>query len=192
MAARSNVAGARRLLLKAGLALPVVLYLPRGGAAPTPSCGEATRAQTAGPFYTPDTPVKSDFRADHPGGEPLDLHATVVDTQCRPVPGAVVDLWHADSGGRYDNEGFRLRGHQAADAQGAVRFATVQPGRYHWRTRHFHVRIFRPDGGRLLTTQLYFPGEPGNDDDGLFRPELLLSLAQGPVPQAKFTFVVEA
>jgi protocatechuate 3,4-dioxygenase beta subunit len=179
----------RRLLLQAGLALPAARWLPRGMAAPTPSCGEETRAQTAGPFYTPDTPLKSDFRGDDPRGTPLDLHATVLDAQCRPVPGAVVDLWHANSQGRYDNAGFKLRGHQPADAQGAVRFSTVRPGVYVGRTRHFHVRIFRPGGGRLLTTQLYFPGDAGNGDDGLFRPELLLALEGG---AARFTFVVEA
>jgi protocatechuate 3,4-dioxygenase beta subunit len=182
----------RRLLLKTGVALPAALLLPRSWAAPpTPSCGEETSAQTAGPFYTPDTPAKQDFRADDPGGPPIDLHAAVLDAQCRPIPGAVVDLWHADTRGRYDNEGFRLRGHQAANEQGAVRFATVLPGNYGWRTRHFHVRIFRPGGGRLLTTQLYFPGEASNAEDGLFRPELLLRLEKGEMTPARFTFVVE-
>lgn len=179
----------RRLLLQAGLALPAALWLPRGWAAPTPSCGEETPAQTAGPFYTPDTPAKSDFRPDDPGGAPLELQATVLDAQCRPVPGAVVDLWHANSQGRYDNAGFKLRGHQAADAQGTVRFDTIRPANYGGRTRHLHVRIFRPGGGRLLTTQLYFPGEAGNGDDGMFRRELLLTLEGG---AARFTFVVEA
>lgn len=183
----------RRSLLKAVLALPAGLAWPRAGAAaPTPACGDETPAQTAGPFYTPDTPLKADFRPDDPGGAPLDLRCVVLDTQCRPVPGAVVDLWHADSKGRYDNAGFRLRGHQLADAQGAVAFRTVRPANYGWRTRHFHLRIFRPGGGRLLTTQLYFPGEAGNADDGLFAPELLLELAPGVKPQARFTFVVEA
>ncbi|MGH8441991.1 MAG: intradiol ring-cleavage dioxygenase [Nevskiaceae bacterium] len=183
----------RRRLLKAGLALPA-LWLPRvaPGAQPTPACGTQTSATTAGPFYTPDSPAKVDFRADDPAGKPLDLSATVLDAQCRPIRGAVVDLWHANSKGRYDNDGFRLRGHQAADAQGAVRFSTVLPGNYGGRTRHFHVRIFRPGGGRLLTTQLYFPDEPANADDGLFQRELLLMLDRAEVMQARFAFIVDA
>ena len=166
---------ARRRLLKAGLALPA-LWLPRvaQGAQPTPACGKQTSATTAGPFYTPASPAKVDFRADDPAGKPLDLHATVLDAQCRPIQGAVVDLWHANSKGRYDNDGFHLRGHQAADAQGVVRFSTVLPGNYGWRTRHFHVRIFGPKGGRLLTTQLYFPGDPQNETDPWFRSSLLV------------------
>jgi protocatechuate 3,4-dioxygenase beta subunit len=185
----------RRLLLEAAVALPAVLWLPRGFGAPpkaTPSCGDETRSQTAGPFYTPDTPLKRDFRVDDPRGAPLELRATVLDAQCRPLPGAIVDLWHANSAGLYDSEGFRLRGHQVADAQGEVGFDTIRPANYGGRTRHFHVRIFRPGGGRLLTTQLYFPGEAGNADDGLFHPELLLEMTRGDAPAARFTFVVAA
>lgn len=178
----------RRLVLGAGLALPAVLCLPRATAAPTPACGSHTRAQTAGPFYAPDSPLKADFRADDPAGSPLVLRASVLDTQCRPIEGAVVDLWHANSKGRYDNDGYRLRGHQRADANGEVQFQTVLPASYGWRARHFHARLFRPGGGRLLTTQLYFPDEPGNADDGLFDSRLLLQLAGS---EARFTFIVE-
>jgi protocatechuate 3,4-dioxygenase beta subunit len=182
----------RRLLLQSALSLPALCLARAWAAPPTPACGAQTPPQAAGPFYTPDSPLKSDFRPDDPGGAPLDLQATVLDAQCRPLPGAIVDLWHADTRGRYDNDGFRLRGHQVADAQGMVRFATVMPANYGWRTRHFHARIFRPGGGRLLTTQLYFPGEQANADDGLFQPELLLTLAKADVTQARFSFVVEA
>jgi protocatechuate 3,4-dioxygenase beta subunit len=185
----------RRLLLQATLALPVALYGPRLRARPTPACGKdsaATPAQTAGPFYTPDSPEKADFRADDPAGSALTLHAQVLDTECRPLPGVIVDLWHADSAGRYDNDGFRLRGHQRADRAGAVRFRTVVPGKYPFRTRHFHVRLLR-EGRRLLTTQLYFPDEPGNARDGLFQPELLLRIApSGSQAEAHFAFVVES
>jgi len=191
MSSLPDIDARRRLLLQAGLSLPAALCLPRAAAAPTPACGTQTAAQGAGPFYTPDSPLKPDFRADDPAGSPLTLRAAVLDTQCRPLEGVVVDLWHANSQGRYDNDGFRLRGHQRADAQGAVRFQTVLPANYGWRTRHFHVRIFRPGGGRLLTTQLYFPDEPANADDGLFDAQLVLQLVKGAVPEARFTFVVE-
>lgn len=186
----------RRFVLQAALALPA-LSVARSACgrdrSPTPACGEATPPATAGPFYTPATPAKADFRADDPQGRPLSLHAIVLDARCRPIHGAVVDLWHADSQGRYDNHGFRLRGHQRADAQGSVRFATVLPGRYPGRTRHFHVRIFGARGGTLLTTQLYFPDEAGNAGDWLFKPELLLEVARHETAlAARFSFVLPA
>jgi protocatechuate 3,4-dioxygenase beta subunit len=187
----------RRLLLQAGLAVPALAIPCRSGfsrdrSAPTPSCGGETPSETAGPFYTANTPQKADFRADDPAGSRVDLRATVLDTHCRPLPGAVVDLWHSDSKGRYDNAGFRLRGHQRADAQGNVTFATVLPGHYAGRTRHFHARIYGAKGGKLLTTQLYFPDDPANADDWLFKPELLLDVTRrGPALAARFSFVVE-
>lgn len=182
----------RRRLLLAGLAWPVSRAWP---AAPTPACGkdEPTPSQMAGPFYTPNSPLKRDFRADDPRGAAVDLHAVVLDRQCKPIAGAVVDLWHADSKGRYDNDGFRLRGHQVADASGAVKFETVMPANYGGRTRHYHARIFRPGGGKLLTTQLYFPGERDNAGDGLFEKELLLATStHGDRTEARFAFVVAA
>lgn len=177
------------MVLKAGLALPV-LWLPRGFAKPTPQCGddEATPSQTAGPFYTPSAPEKKDFRVDDPSGKPVDLNLRVIDTACAPVANAVVELWHADGQGRYDNDGFRLRGHLRADAHGAVAFRAVMPGKYPGRTRHYHVRVLHGEGRRLLTTQLYFPGEPGNAGDGLFEKALLLEVSGA---AAQYALVVE-
>lgn len=159
---------------------------------PTPSCGddaEPTPRQTEGPFYSAGPPEKSDFRADAPG-EPIVLVGFVLDTRCRPVAGARVDLWHTDREGRYDNDGFRLRGYQRTDQHGRFGFETIVPGLYPGRTRHFHVKVVRP-GGRVLTTQLYFPGEPGNRRDFIYDERLLMdvrALADGRV--GRFDFVV--
>jgi protocatechuate 3,4-dioxygenase beta subunit len=161
--------------------------------APTLSCGpdeEPTSAATEGPYFTPDTPAKRDFRQDAPG-EALTLMGFVVDRDCRPIENALVDLWHADAQGDYDNDGYRLRGHQLTDAQGRYVFDTIVPGRYDGRTRHFHVKV-QPAGGRLLTTQLYFPGEPGNGRDSLFDPLLLMRIenaSDGMV--GRFDFVLD-
>ncbi|GGA39290.1 dioxygenase family protein [Pelagibacterium lentulum] len=159
----------------------------------TPSCDpgeELTRQGSEGPYYTPEPPMKSDFRADTSDGDPITLMGFVVDQACRPIEGAVVDLWHADGHGDYDNEGYRLRGYQLTDANGRYVFETVEPAPYDWRTRHFHVKV-HPPGGRLLTTQLYFPGEARNQNDFLFNPRLLMDVheaADGKI--ARFDFVV--
>jgi protocatechuate 3,4-dioxygenase beta subunit len=104
------------------------------------------------------------------------------------VANALVDLWHADESGAYDNTGFRYRGHQFTDAAGRYRFETIVPALYPGRARHYHVKV-QAKGGRLLTTQLYFPGEPGNRRDGLYRPELEMKTSKS---EGAFDFVVEA
>jgi protocatechuate 3,4-dioxygenase beta subunit len=165
----------------AGLVLPA---LPRPAfgqdtLAPTPACDdgdEPTPRQTEGPFYTPRSPERAVLREAGMAGTPIVLAGIVLTRSCRPVRGALVDLWHADDSGRYDNEGYRLRGHQFTDADGRYRFETIVPGLYLGRTRHFHLK-FQAAGERMLTTQFYFPGEPDNERDGLFRPELLLNIA---------------
>jgi len=156
------------------------LLLRRAGAqdslAPTPACDDGddpTPRQTEGPFFTPSSPERSSLREDGMAGTPIALSGVVLTRACRPVAGALVDLWHADDSGAYDNEGFRLRGHQFTDGDGRYRFETIVPGLYPGRTRHFHVKYQAPDQP-VLTTQLYFPGEPGNERDRIFRPELLM------------------
>ena len=77
-----------------------------------------------------------------------------------------MDFWQADEKGDYDNAGFRYRGVVATDAQGRYRLETILPPPYMGRPRHIHVKLQRP-GGRVLTTQLYFPGEPRNQNPAL-------------------------
>jgi protocatechuate 3,4-dioxygenase beta subunit len=92
--------------------------------------------------------------------------------------------------GRYDNVGFRCRGHQYADEQGHYRLETVVPGLYPGRTRHFHVKV-QARGGRVVTTQLFFPGEARNKRDSIFRPDLLMSVTDvKPRKDARFNFVL--
>ncbi len=160
-----------------------------GGLPLTPPCADGaapTRSQTEGPYFKPKSPDRSSLVEPGSGGARLVLEGIVVTARCRPLGQALVDLWHCDADGVYDNVGFRLRGHQLSDADGRVRFETIVPGLYPGRTRHFHVKVQAP-GGPLLTTQLYFPEEPANRDDGLFDPRLLLDVAGG---LARFTFVL--
>jgi protocatechuate 3,4-dioxygenase beta subunit len=118
------------------------------------------------------------------------LTGYVLSTDCRPVAGALVDFWHADDNGVYDNEGYKLRGHQFADEQGRYHLETIVPGLYPGRTRHFHVKVQAPNRP-ILTTQLYFPDEPGNAADGIFQPELLLDVAETADDKAAtFNFVL--
>jgi protocatechuate 3,4-dioxygenase beta subunit len=159
----------------------------------TPACDDGddeTPEQTEGPFYTPDTPRRSNFVTAGMAGTRLLLTGDVVDTRCRPVRGALLDFWQADADGNYDNDGFTLRGHQFADTSGRFALRTIVPGLYPGRTRHIHVKVQRPHGD-VLTTQLYFPGEPGNRSDSIFDAALIMDVRRsGAGRRARFRFVL--
>lgn len=156
----------------------------------TPSCGAGpTPRQTEGPFFLPRSPRRANLRGDG-SGDAVALFGRVLTPDCRPVADVIVDLWHADAKGAYDERGFTFRAHQLTDADGRFAFQSILPGRYPGRTAHFHVMLAKA-GRRLLTTQLYFPGQAGNARDGLFTPKLLVSLSNaGSEKAARFDFVV--
>jgi protocatechuate 3,4-dioxygenase beta subunit len=114
----------------------------------------------------------------------------VLTRDCRPVVRARLDFWQADDRGEYDNTGFRLRGHQFTDGAGRYSLETIFPGPYPGRTRHIHVKIQAPNQV-TLTTQLYFPGETRNQNDGIFNQALVVAVrdtADGKI--AAFTFIL--
>jgi protocatechuate 3,4-dioxygenase beta subunit len=160
---------------------------------PTPACDDgddATPQQTEGPFFTPASPERTSLHEPGLAGTPLRLAGYVLATNCQPIAGALLDFWHADDDGVYDNVGYRLRGHQFSDAAGAYALETIVPGLYTGRTRHIHVKVQAP-GQPVLTTQLYFPGEPTNASDGIYDPALLTTVQEGPDGRlATFTFVL--
>jgi protocatechuate 3,4-dioxygenase beta subunit len=168
-------------------ALGAALLIPLEGLAQT--CGIVTPRQTEGPFYTPNTPKRISLVEPGSKAPRLVVLGTVLSADCKPVPNALLDFWHSDERGEYDNRGFRYRGHQFADAQGRYRLETIVPAEYPGRTRHIHVKVQAP-GGRILTTQLYFAGDPGNRRDGLYRPELEMKKGKG--EETSFDFVVPA
>jgi protocatechuate 3,4-dioxygenase beta subunit len=159
----------------------------------TPFCrdgDEPTVRETEGPFFKPRSPERSDLREPGAGGRQFELSGLVLTRSCRPLSGAVVDLWHADDKGEYDNIGFRYRGHVITGPDGAFRFHTIVPALYFGRTRHYHVKVQAP-GSRLLTTQLYFPNEPTNLRDSLFHRELLMRVADaGEGLTGRFDFIL--
>jgi len=151
------------------------------------SCGPRTPRQTEGPFFKPSSPKRTSLYQPGDSRSVLVVTGRVLGRNCRPLAHALLDFWHADEQGEYDNRGFRYRGHQFTDAQGRYRLETVLPAAYPGRTRHIHVKV-QPRGGRLLTTQLYFPGEAGNARDALYREELAMQMTDRSA--GSFDFVV--
>jgi protocatechuate 3,4-dioxygenase beta subunit len=188
----------RRIVLGAGVfaagsLLGIGSAVAQAQLMPTPAChdgDEPTLHQTEGPFFKPSSPERIELLEAGMAGQPIELVGFVLSRDCKPVAGALLDFWQADEKGQYDNSGFRLRGHQFTDAEGRFRLRSIVPGAYVGRTRHIHVKV-QPRGGRVLTTQLYFPGEAKNRSDGLFRKELLIRTAKNEQWLAgRFDFVV--
>ena len=188
----------RRRLLAAG-AFAVTGIIGDGSAVAeplpvTPQCrdgDEPTVRQTAGPYFKPSSPQRTDLVEPNSKGRLVELSGLVLTRSCRPVARALIDLWHADERGDYDNAGFRYRGHLFTDDAGRYRFRTILPALYPGRTRHYHVKVQAPQQP-VLTTQLYFPDEQGNSRDGLFRRELVMRMAEaGDGLSAQFAFVLD-
>lgn len=172
---------------------PVLTLAPTSLPA-TPACGdddEPTIEQTEGPFFTTNSPERTSLLEGGIQGVYMLLSGQVLGTDCQPIAGALLDFWHADANGAYDNVGYRLRGHQFADGEGRYQLETIMPGLYTGRTRHFHVKVQRPNGA-VLTTQLYFPDEANNATDGIFDERLLMEMlpAESGV-HGQFNFVLE-
>jgi len=160
----------------------------------TPACGDdnvPTQSQTEGPYFKPHSPERQSLIESGMSGRRLELTGFVLTRSCKPVAKALLDFWQADVNGAYDNAGFRLRGHQFTDSEGRYRLTTIVPGRYPGRTPHIHVKVQAPSRP-VLTTQLYFPGEPGNESDRIFRRNLLIRMAAGGgAAEGRFDFVLD-
>jgi protocatechuate 3,4-dioxygenase beta subunit len=172
--------------------------LPQGAAACV-----LTPELTEGPYYIPGEAVRGDITEGRPG-VPLRLEIGVVEAEnCTPVPGAMVEVWHADAGGAYSGFGAAssnrtfLRGVQVTSAGGVSRFTTIYPGWYQGRAVHIHLKVRRGEGA-VHTGQLFFEeritdavhGKPpysghagrrrANTEDSIFAdggPESLLRLS---------------
>jgi protocatechuate 3,4-dioxygenase beta subunit len=164
------------------------------GPMPTPQCHDgdaATIRQGEGPYFKPSSPLRADLVEPRSRGQLIEIKGQVLTRSCRPVARALVDLWHADERGEYDNSGFRCRGHVFCDDAGRYRFRTIQPALYPGRTRHFHVKVQAAEQP-VLTTQLYFPDDPANRRDGLFRRELVMRVGEAAEGlAAQFDFILD-
>ena len=157
---------------------------------------QATDDNIEGPFYKADAPHRSVLVTPGDPGERLEITGSVLSTDCRPLNGAELDIWQADASGAYDLRGFRFRGRLQTREDGAFAIQTVVPGRYlngnRYRPAHIHVKLRAP-GRRVLTTQLYFPGDPYNNGDPFIHPSLIMRTARdGALTTGRFDFVLTA
>ncbi|RLK60966.1 carbohydrate-binding protein [Actinokineospora cianjurensis] len=159
----------------------------------TPDCNDGdapTIEQTEGPYFKPGSPRRTSLVEPGYPGTALTVSGYVFGRQCQPLANVLLDFWQADNGGNYDNTTYRFRGHQYTDANGRYSLTTIVPGLYPGRTRHIHMKV-QNAGGRILTTQTYFPGEPRNNTDTIYDPRLLMAVRTvGSGKEATFDFVL--
>ena len=135
-----------------------------------------------GPAFgrVPVAPSDADLTRQHQGeplGQRIIITGRVLDSDGRPMPNTLVEIWQANAAGRYVDPGddhpapldpnFTGAGRCLTDADGRYRFVTVQPGAYPWRNHpnawrpaHVHYSLFGSDLASRLVTQMYFPGDP--------------------------------
>jgi protocatechuate 3,4-dioxygenase beta subunit len=139
--------------------------------------GIPTPSSTEGPYYKEGSPRRTSLIEPGLRGTRIMITGRVFNADCEPIVGAWLDFWQADGSGRYDNTGFKLRGHQYTDSDGRYYLETIIPGGYITRTPHIHVKVRAP-GGSILTTQLYFPQQKSNKDDRIFNSDLVMSVSE--------------
>jgi protocatechuate 3,4-dioxygenase beta subunit len=130
----------------------------------------------------------TDLTRQHTGeplGERIILHGRVLDGDGRPIPHTLVEIWQANSAGRYAHDldrhpapldpNFSGAGRCLTDADGRYRFVTIKPGAYPWRNHHnawrpahIHFSLFGRAFVQRLVTQMYFPGDPLFGQDPVF------------------------
>jgi len=175
----------RRQFLAASLMAALGMVRPVAGA----SC-LVTADNPPGPFYIPNAPFRNRLAPEKQPGELLRISGRVLSSSgCGPLSGAVVDVWHASSGGFYYGmeatrplkpEEYLLRGRIRTGADGRYSFYTILPGNYrvseNWvRPRHIHYIVSHPSC-KSLTTQLYFEGDPNNRTDPIVKAPLIIPL----------------
>ena len=149
-----------------------------------------TLSEVTGPSFSRDivSPTACDLTRQHksePLGERIVVSGRVLDENGRPLPDTLVEIWQANSAGRYRHDvdqhdapldpNFTGSGQAITDSEGRYRFLTIRPGEYPWRNHfnawrpaHIHFSLFGPAFATRLVTQMFFPGDPLLPFDPIF------------------------
>jgi len=205
----------RRRMMQGGLGVMALV-----ASAPLMAVG-LTPAQSQGPFFPRKDQADQDLdltrvdgRVESARGEVIEISGQVRDESGAPVAGARVDVWQANSAGRYDHEAdpnpaaldpnFQGWARLTTDAQGRYRIRTIKPGQYPvrdgWsRPPHIHFKVAHR-GFREIATQMYFAGDALNDVDLLWtelspddRARVTVAFAAdgGAAPAGRFDLVLK-
>jgi catechol 1,2-dioxygenase len=186
--------------------------LLRSDAQPTPGSGSApeqitpprplvkTEPNIMGPFFRSNAPFRAKITPPLSSGVVMVIQGRVWSFQTKkPLQNAVLDIWQANSAGRYDNDDaskplgskvFLNRARLITDESGYYEFETVHPGHYpldetRLRPAHIHYRLSHATH-KTLVTQLYFKGDPNIEGDPFVRPSLIIALKEQKVGTASY------
>ena len=140
-----------------------------------------TPAQPAGPFFKQKklSDLNDLTNNGMAAGKRIKIEGKILDNNCRPYPNCLIDIWQANTYGKYnhkndysDNElDKNFNGYKkiVANSEGFYSFTTILPGSYKisnniLRPPHIHLLI-KTKSNKSLTTQLYFKGHPLNKND---------------------------
>src|SRR5436190_3762995 len=152
----------------------------------------ATESTVFGPFHrdgAPELPPGGNI-APHDTGMPAIIRGRVIDLNGHPIAGAQLDVWQADSSGRYDSQyddtsELHMRGRFRTDAEGRYFVRTVRPvfysiptdgpvgrmlratDRHPWRPAHVHF-VVSADGYEPVTTHVFDDTDPYLGSDTVF------------------------
>jgi protocatechuate 3,4-dioxygenase alpha subunit len=96
-------------------------------------------------------------------GEIIEITGRVTQGDGAPLDNAILEIWQADSRGRFDNPEFCGWGRAATDGDGVYRFRTILPGAYAGRAPHVNFLVLFSGLMRQLQTVMFFEGDNGND-----------------------------
>jgi protocatechuate 3,4-dioxygenase, beta subunit len=149
-----------------------------------------TLSEISGPVFSQNIALPNgfDLTKQHTGaplGERIAVSGRVLDEDGRPTRHTLIEIWQANSSGRYLHKkdqhdapldpNFSGVGQTFTDEDGRYRFVTIRPGAYPWRNhpnawrpQHIHFSVFGPAFATRLVTQMYFPGDPLLEFDPIF------------------------
>ena len=145
-----------------------------------------TTSQTIGPYLRIglEWMVIEDLAPKGVAGERVAIEGRVIDGDGKPVNDAAVEIWPANSQGKYASPedpqgkpvepGFRGYGRSLTDDGGNFRFRTIKPGRApgpdgKLQAPHLSVTVFMRGLLKHLATRIYFPDEPANTEDPILK-----------------------
>jgi protocatechuate 3,4-dioxygenase beta subunit len=130
--------------------------------------------------------TKNARKNGEPIGERIKVTGKIMDEYGRPLSNVLIEIWQANSAGRYIHKAeihdapldpnFLGAGRMLTDCEGRYMFYTIKPGAYPWgnhynawRPNHIHFSVMGHHIGQRLVTQMYFPGDPLFEFDPIFQ-----------------------